>query len=865
MPHIINLLQSDSKINTGLISSNIVTTVKNLSRKSKSNLILKSMKKQIITGLESSSVYISYGCLKIVVKLIYSNIWRDEETVNVIATLVFNKHNKVNRKALSVMSNEHIDDDSSDEDEATVAREKYKQISMANKISKTTNKRKRKLQTAVKHMKNAKKPKNVQPNDKTLVRLIYDTDKYSSRLFKKLEFGKEHFPVKMVIMKLISRMIDEFKIIMPNFITFLYRYIHPRQKDVTKILLYLALSMHTNVPNETVLASMRVVSNAFINDRNSDDAVTVGINTIREISIRCINAIDKELLMDLIEYRKMKNRNIKSAASDSQSDSENESNVNSNIESASETTESENELDLNKIEKMIKRKKQTKIEKLNTVNEGRADREKFGKKKTKFKVATSNKEKRKTKNFMMLRQKFIKNSRKKTYVQRLFVYNLIFSYLDETRLNLISDGKIQNFKQPIYLSHNDYSFVLLPLNTSILARFFNLYNVNIVKDAKTLNEHENLNFIKKKMKFSIYCNEITFHNSTFSFELVGIIKLNFIKLCQTVSVEPVQKNYTYFIITGVLCSFVFIFVCSVGICYFIIFRKSKIINVNNIIERVPFKTEDAKKIWKPSRFTRFNQLVHSTEEDYTDRFSQLEFFENEVHLESILIQGTFAQFFVGTIHFNKDYSKSVLIKTYQEAVCDEQVKRTFLTQANLLLGLSHSNICSVIGIQNQIGIPLLIYPYMNAGNLKLFLQDCNSKIENNFSPQHISYLCIKLFKAVQYIHRQRLLHSDIGTRNCFISTDFDFKLCDKSLSQDIFPEDYAFLNDDYIAAKWAAPELLSCAKFSMASDVWASAVTIWEIYTLAEEPYKTIQVDQLQSHLKLGNRLRRPRMCPIKM
>ena len=54
------------------------------------------------------------------------------------------------------------------------------------------------------------------------------------------------------------------------------------------------------------------------------------------------------------------------------------------------------------------------------------------------------------------------------------------------------------------------------------------------------------------------------------------------------------------------------------------------------------------------------------------------------------------------------------------------------------------------------------------------------------------------------------------------------------------------MDDEYTASegtkfpiKWAAPEVISYARFSTKSDVWSFAITLWELWTLGRTPYPT--------------------------
>jgi protein SDA1 len=55
---------------------------------------------------------------------------------------------------------------------------------------------------------------------------------------------------------------------------------------------------------------VRAVADNFITERNSPEAICVGLNTIREVCSRCPLAISADLLQDLTQYQKYHNKNV---------------------------------------------------------------------------------------------------------------------------------------------------------------------------------------------------------------------------------------------------------------------------------------------------------------------------------------------------------------------------------------------------------------------------------------------------------------------------------------------------------------------------------------------------------------------------
>jgi len=70
-----------------------------------------------------------------------------------------------------------------------------------------------------------------------------------------------------------------------------------------------------------------------------------------------------------------------------------------------------------------------------------------------------------------------------------------------------------------------------------------------------------------------------------------------------------------------------------------------------------------------------------------------------------------------------------------------------------------------------------------------------------------------------------------------------------------------------IPLAWTAPEALKNSMYTTKSDVWSFGVTLYEIFSLGQVPYKGVAMtlDQFLSCLERGNRLTCPEYCPPAM
>uniref|UniRef100_A0A671T2G3 Tyrosine-protein kinase RYK n=1 Tax=Sinocyclocheilus anshuiensis TaxID=1608454 RepID=A0A671T2G3_9TELE len=239
-----------------------------------------------------------------------------------------------------------------------------------------------------------------------------------------------------------------------------------------------------------------------------------------------------------------------------------------------------------------------------------------------------------------------------------------------------------------------------------------------------------------------------------------------------------------------------------------------------------------------------------------------------VTLRDVLHEGTFGRIFHGVLLDEKDPSKEkqVFVKAVKDHASEVQVTM-MLTESCKLRSLHHRNLLPISHVCIEDGEkPMVLLPYMNWGNLKLFLRQCKLAEANNpqaISQQDLVHMAIQISCGMSYLARREVIHKDLAARNCVIDNSMQVKITDNALARDLFPMDYHCLGDnENRPVRWMALESLLNNDFSSASDVWAFGVTLWELMTLGQTPYVDIDPFEMAAYLKDGYRIAQPINCP---
>uniref|UniRef100_A0A8C9S4J6 Tyrosine-protein kinase RYK n=1 Tax=Scleropages formosus TaxID=113540 RepID=A0A8C9S4J6_SCLFO len=270
----------------------------------------------------------------------------------------------------------------------------------------------------------------------------------------------------------------------------------------------------------------------------------------------------------------------------------------------------------------------------------------------------------------------------------------------------------------------------------------------------------------------------------------------------------------------------------------------------------------------PSLRIEKNDLKSVTMAEAKAKVKDIAISRERVTLRDVLQEGTFGRIFHGILLDEKDPSKEkrVFVKTVKDHASEVQVTM-MLTESCKLRGLHHRNLLPISHVCTEDGEkPMVLLPYMNWGNLKLFLRQCKLAEANNpqaISQQDLVHMAIQIACGMSYLARREVIHKDLAARNCVIDDSMQVKITDNALARDLFPMDYHCLGDnENRPVRWMALESLLHNDFSSASDVWAFGVTLWELMTLGQTPYVDIDPFEMAAYLKDGYRIAQPINCP---
>ncbi|XP_031710867.1 discoidin domain-containing receptor 2 isoform X1 [Anarrhichthys ocellatus] len=213
-----------------------------------------------------------------------------------------------------------------------------------------------------------------------------------------------------------------------------------------------------------------------------------------------------------------------------------------------------------------------------------------------------------------------------------------------------------------------------------------------------------------------------------------------------------------------------------------------------------------------------------------------------------------------SIEGNRDSPLLVAVKTLREDA-NKNARNDFLKEIRIMSRLRDPNIVRLLAVCVDTDPLCMITEYMENGDLNQFL--CNLRLkeaadddkmdqEEKEGESMVSYskligMAVQISSGMKYLSSLNFVHRDLATRNCLVGKNYTIKIADFGMSRNLYRGDYYRIQGRAVLPiRWMSWESILLGKFTMASDVWAFGVTLWEILTLCKkQPYSQLSDEQV--------------------
>lgn len=297
----------------------IFNDIKGINTKKRDEALNRSIQAVLFNVVAEDTGVTARKTVDILSQLYRRRIWTDARTVNVIGSACLSSGIRVVVSAVNFflgIENKMLEDEE-EEKTAIVSKEvNY------HEHSKKTRKRQRDVQKQIERTAKLKRDQENKIAEAIplfpAIQMLHDPQNLAEKLFMKLRQSGERFEVKLLLMNFVSRLIGCHKLLLLNFYSFLQRYLTSHQAEVTHILAYLIQACHELVPPEEILPVIKAIAYNFITERCSNEVITVGINSVREVIARVPSVLREpgmdDFVQDLAMYGKKNHKSVMVAA-----------------------------------------------------------------------------------------------------------------------------------------------------------------------------------------------------------------------------------------------------------------------------------------------------------------------------------------------------------------------------------------------------------------------------------------------------------------------------------------------------------------------------------------------------------------------
>lgn len=270
--------------------------------------------------------------------------------------------------------------------------------------------------------------------------------------------------------------------------------------------------------------------------------------------------------------------------------------------------------------------------------------------------------------------------------------------------------------------------------------------------------------------------------------------------------------------------------------------------------------------WKRRAKERRLMIIASVNPDYMSAGDAIyvedewEVAREKLQLVRELGQGSFGMVYEGLL---KPEDIRCAVKMINENTSVRE-KMEFLNEATMMKSFAGAHhVVNLLGVVSRGQPALVIMELLARGDLKSYLRSCREPPPSPPDLRRILLMAAQVADGMAYLDAHKFVHRDLAARNCMVAEDLTVKIGDFGMTRDIYETDY-YRNGSkgLLPIRWMSPESLADGIFTSQSDVWSFGVVLWEMATLAEQPYQGLANEQVLQFVLGGGMLERPLCCP---
>jgi serine/threonine protein kinase/tetratricopeptide (TPR) repeat protein len=192
------------------------------------------------------------------------------------------------------------------------------------------------------------------------------------------------------------------------------------------------------------------------------------------------------------------------------------------------------------------------------------------------------------------------------------------------------------------------------------------------------------------------------------------------------------------------------------------------------------------------------------------------------------------------------YQQTVAIKVLHHAALHPRLRSRLHSERHILATLAHPSIARLIDSgEFEDGTPYLVMEHVDGESIDTY---CDTR--TLFVRERLE-LFVRVCEAVQYAHRNLVVHRDIKAANILVMNDGTPKLLDFGIAKLLAPESMQHtvpvtrLQERILTPENAAPEQVLGRSITTATDIYALGVLLYQLLT-GRSPYRLMSYSQLQ-------------------